>query len=64
MPKFRYRAIDNAGRLVKASAIAAGDRELEAKLSDKGLTLVSSQLHTDGLFSKSLLGDRIGTRDI
>lgn len=64
MPKFRYQAVDNAGRLIKGSTIAASDRELEAKLVDKGLTLVSGRLHTDGFFSKSLLGERIGNRDI
>ncbi|MBC2709544.1 MAG: type II secretion system F family protein [Desulfosarcina sp.] len=64
MPKFRYQAIDNTGRLVKGSLVAASDRELEAKLVDKDLTLVSSRLHTDGFFSKSILGERIGNRDI
>jgi type II secretory pathway component PulF len=64
MPKFRYQAIDPAGRLVKGSAIAAGDRELEARLADKGLTLVSGQVHRDGIMKKSLLGNRIGDRDV
>jgi type II secretory pathway component PulF len=64
MPKFRYQVIDNAGRLVKGSAIAASEKELEAKLLEKELTLVSSRLHTDGVFSKSLLKDRVRKRDI
>ena len=64
MPKFRYQAIDISGRLVKGSTIAASDRELEVKLADKGLTLVSGQLHTDGFLSKSILGERIGNRDV
>ena len=64
MPKFRYQVIDNAGRLVKGSAIAASEKELEAKLLDKEFTLVSSRLHTDGVFSKSVLKDRVRKRDI
>ncbi len=64
MPKFGYQAIDSAGRLLKGSAIAASENELEGKLLDKELTLVSSQLHTDGFFGKSILGERIGQRDI
>ena len=64
MPKFGYQAIDNAGRLLKGSAIAASESELEGKLLDKELTLVSSQLHTDGFLGKSILGDRIRHRDI
>ncbi len=64
MPKYRYQAIDHAGRLVKASAIAASERELELKLADKGLTLVSGRLHADGILSRNILGERIGKRDI
>lgn len=64
MPKFGYQAIDSAGRLLKGSTIAASERELEGKLLDKELTLVSSQLHTDGFLGKSLLGDRIRQRDV
>ena len=64
MPKFRYQAIDDAGRLVKGSAIAASEKELEAKLLDKEFTLVSSRLHTDGIFSNSVLKDRVRKRDI
>jgi type IV pilus assembly protein PilC len=64
MPKFVYQAIDSAGRLLKGSAIAASESELEGKLLDKDLTLVSSQLHTDGFMGKSILGERIRQRDI
>lgn len=64
MPKFRYQAIDPVGRLAKGNAIAASDRELETKLADKDLTLVSCRVHADGVFSKSILGKRIGNRDI
>ncbi|PID40556.1 MAG: hypothetical protein CR984_02575 [Proteobacteria bacterium] len=64
MPKFRYQAIDNTGRLVKGDTIAAGDGELDAKLAGKGLTLVSSQIQTEGIWSKSILGGRVAQRDI
>lgn len=64
MPKFNYRAIDDAGRLIKGELIATGDRELEGKLAGKGLTLVSVQSHSDRFWSKSFLGERIRQRDI
>ena len=64
MPKFRYQAIDTAGRLVKGTTIAASERALETQLADKMLTLVSGQLHTDGVFSKHLVGERIHKRDV
>jgi type IV pilus assembly protein PilC len=64
MPKYRYQAIDHTGRLEKGTTIAATERELETKLADKGFTLVASQVHTDGLLSGSLFGERIRKRDI
>jgi type II secretory pathway component PulF len=64
MPKFNYQAIDDTGRLVKGNTIASGDRELEAKLAEKGLTLVSIRGHADRFSNKSLLGERIRQRDI
>ena len=54
MPKFNYQAIDDTGRLVKGNTIASGDRELEAKLAEKGLTLVSIRGHADRFRNKSL----------
>lgn len=64
MPKFRYQAIDDAGRLVKGNTIAAGERELESRLMDKGLTLVCGQVHSDGFLNKRILGERFRQRDI
>jgi type IV pilus assembly protein PilC len=64
MPNFRYQAIDNNGRLVKGSLIAASDRELDAKLTEKNLTLISGEVQAKSFFSKSLLGERIGKRDV
>jgi type II secretory pathway component PulF len=64
MPKFTYKAIDPTGRLIKGEAIVSGDRELEAKIADKGLTLVSVNKPADRFWDKRLLGDRIRQRDI
>lgn len=64
MPRFHYQAIDASGRLVKGSAVAAAERELETTLSGKGLTLVSSRVTTEGGWGKGILGDRILKRDL
>lgn len=64
MPNFKYQAIDNAGRLVKAGSIAGSERELEAKLAEKGLTLVTSRIHTQRASGSGLFGDRIAKRDV
>lgn len=64
MPKFKYQAIDNTGRLVKANRIAGSERELEAKLAEKGLTLVTSRVHTKRSSGGGLFGDRIVKRDV
>ncbi len=64
MPKFNYQAIDNAGQIVKGDAIAADDRELETRLVEKNLTLVSARKQADRFWDKGFLGSRIKQRDI
>ena len=64
MPRYRYQAIDENGRLAKGILVAVGERELEARLAEKGLTLVSGKVHTGGFMERSLLGDRIRRRDL
>jgi type II secretory pathway component PulF len=64
MPSFRYQAIDPTGLLIKGSTHAASDQELEARLAEKGMTLVSAKMRTQVRWKKHLLGERIRKRDI
>jgi type II secretory pathway component PulF len=65
MPKFRYQAVDDAGRHGEREAPSQpAIRNSKPRLADKQLTLVSSRVHTDGLLGKSILGERIGERDV
>ena len=64
MPKFAYKAIDNAGHMIKGGSIAADEWELESKLAEKKLTLVSARKQADSPLGKGLFGGRIRPRDI
>ena len=63
MPNFRYQAIDSTGQLIKGSAIAASDQELEERLSQKGVTLVSGHMQKESWLSKGISGERVRPRD-
>ncbi len=63
MPSFRYQAIDPAGQLIKGSAIAASNRELEERLAEKGITLVSGHVKKENWLSKGIFGERVRPRD-
>ena len=64
MPNFSYQAIDGAGKLIKGHAVATSDGELEMRLADNGITLVSGKVKTEGWLKKSLPGERIRPRDV
>ncbi len=43
MPEFKYKAVDESGRIVKGTLSAFDESELELKLSQKGLILISAK---------------------
>ena len=55
MPEFKYKAVDETGRIVKGRLSAFDEADLEAKLSQKGLILVRAKRSGESLllrFSK------------
>ncbi len=55
MPEFKYKAVDEAGRIVKGRLSAFDEADVEAKLSQKGLILVHAKKSKESLllrFSK------------
>jgi type IV pilus assembly protein PilC len=44
MPKHRYKAVDEAGRIVGGEQLAVDESELERVLAQSGLSLISSEL--------------------
>jgi type IV pilus assembly protein PilC len=49
MPKFKYRAVDGSGRLLKGVAVAVNDSEMEKQLREAGLTLIDSRKVIEGI---------------
>jgi type IV pilus assembly protein PilC len=49
MPKFKYRAVDGSGRLLKGTSLAANASEMEKKLREAGLTLIDSRKVIEGI---------------
>ncbi len=50
MPNFKYKAIDRNGNIVKGMLSAFDERDLELKLSEKGLILVQAKRSKDSIF--------------
>jgi type II secretory pathway component PulF len=44
MPSFQYKAVDDAGRVIKGSATAFDERDVEHDLSRSGLTLIHCRM--------------------
>ena len=60
MPNFRYKAIDGRGNLVKGSLSAFDERDLESKLSERGLILVQAKKSRDSIFLRfSSIGPKL-----
>jgi type IV pilus assembly protein PilC len=51
MPNFRYKAVNNEGRVVKGAAIAADQEGVERYLASAGLSLIHSKVAKESLLS-------------
>lgn len=62
MPKFKYRAVDGSGRLLKGTSVAANDSEMEKKLREAGLTLIDSRKVFEGIGAGKWFSGKIKPR--
>ncbi|MFH2045901.1 MAG: type II secretion system F family protein [Pseudomonadota bacterium] len=62
MPEFKYKAVDDKGKLLKGTQFAASDKELENRLKETGLTLVESHSKTEGAGTDTLFSGSIKPR--
>ncbi|MBU1053357.1 MAG: type II secretion system F family protein [Proteobacteria bacterium] len=62
MPEFKYKAVDDKGKLLKGTLFAASDKELENRLKETGLTLVESHSKTVGAGADTLFSGSIKPR--
>ncbi|MGB8427364.1 MAG: type II secretion system F family protein [Desulfobacterales bacterium] len=49
MPSFTYKAIDDAGKILRGSVIALGEKDAEQRIAREGLTLITLQRLRDRL---------------
>ena len=64
MPKFKYRAVDGSGRLLKGTSVAANDSEMEKQLRTAGLTLIDSRKVIEGIGAGKWFSGKIKPRII
>jgi type IV pilus assembly protein PilC len=59
MSSYHYRAVDDAGRLVKGTVSAASETDIERELSRRGLLLIQSSVQRESIGSRWLGRRRI-----
>lgn len=64
MPKFRYKAIDAAGKTSRGTMVAFSEAGAEEKLRERGLTLIASQQVVKSNLADFLLSKRIKPREL
>ena len=64
MPRFKYRAVDGSGRLLKGVSFAANDSEMEKQLREAGLTLIDSRKVIEGVGAGKWFSGKIKPRII
>lgn len=64
MPKFKYRAIDGSGRILRGASVAANDSEIEKQLRAEGLTLIDSRKVIEGIGAGKWFSGKIKPRII
>jgi type II secretory pathway component PulF len=63
MPSYRYKAIDDAGRVLRGKVIALGEKDAELRIAREGLTLITiNPLKDDGPLGNIFSGHRVKPR--
>ena len=64
MPKFRYKAIDAAGKTSRGTVVAFSETNAEEKLNERGLTLILSERARESALAKFFIKGRIKPREL
>ena len=62
MPRYQYKAVDEKGVIYKGNLTAFDDQDVEARLQDKGLTLISEKMIKERHFSSLSVAGSIKPR--
>ena len=64
MPKYRYKAIDAAGKASRGTVVAFSESDAEEKLQQRGLTLIDSQRARERVLGSFFISRRIKPREL
>ena len=64
MPKFRYKAIDAAGKTSRGTVVAFSEANAEEKLNARGLTLIRSERTRESALARFFIKGRIKPREL
>ena len=63
MPSYRYKAIDDAGKILRGKVVALGENEIEERIAQEGLTLIQSKelkkTHIEKIFTGTKVNPRL-----
>ena len=63
MPSYSYKAIDDAGKILRGKVVALGENEVEERIAQEGLTLIQSKelkkTHLEKVFTEAKVKPRL-----
>ena len=62
MPSYSYKAIDDAGKILRGKVIALGENEVEEQIAQEGLTLIQSKELKERRLDKVFSGAKVTPR--
>ncbi|MDP4726526.1 MAG: type II secretion system F family protein, partial [Desulfobacterales bacterium] len=62
MPSYSYKAIDDAGRVLRGKVIALGEKDAELRIAQEGLTLIATNALKDSPLGNIFSGLRVKPR--
>ena len=64
MPKYRYKAIDAAGKASRGTVVAFSESDAEEKLQQRGLTLIDSKRARESTLGSFFISRRVKPREL
>ena len=62
MPSYSYKAIDDAGKILRGKVVALGEYEVEDQIAQEGLTLIQSKELKESRLEKAFTGKKVKPR--
>jgi len=62
MPSYSYKAIDDVGKILRGKVVALGENDVEARITQEGLTLIESKEVKESRLNKVFAGAKVKPR--